>query len=47
MTELPTAQNTGDLLFYQTEDGLTRVEVRLQEWSMWLGLLSVYSSVTF
>ncbi len=36
MTGLPTAQNTGDLLFYQTEDGLTRVEVRLKDGTLWL-----------
>src|ERR1700688_1083738 len=35
---LPIAQNTGDLLFYQTEDGLTRVEVRMVNDTVWLSL---------
>lgn len=34
--KLLAGQNTGDLLFYQTEDGLTRVEVRLQQDTVWL-----------
>lgn len=36
-TNLPT-NTTGDLLFYQTEDGLTRVEVRVINESVWLSL---------
>ena len=28
--------NTGDLLFYQTEDGLTRVEVKVVNDTVWL-----------
>jgi hypothetical protein len=28
---LPTNQETGDLLLYQTEDGLTRVEVHFEK----------------
>ncbi len=34
--KLPAEQDTGDLIFYQTEDGLTRVEVRLQQDTVWL-----------
>jgi len=38
-TNLPTTtEKTGDLLFYQTEDGLTRVEVRVINESVWLSL---------
>ena len=33
---LPTTQNTGDLIFYQTEDGQTRVEVRFEGDTVWL-----------
>lgn len=36
MDNLPTNQETGDLLFYQTEDGLTRVEVRFENDTVWL-----------
>jgi hypothetical protein len=36
---LPTVtENTGDLLLYQTEDGLTRVEARVINESVWLSL---------
>src|SRR5476649_430730 len=36
-TNLPTTtENNGELLFYQTEDGLTRVEVRVINESVWL-----------
>lgn len=36
---LPTTpENTGDLLLYQTEDGLTRVEVRVVNDTVWLSL---------
>jgi hypothetical protein len=28
---VPTIHETGDLLFYQTEDGLTRVEVHFEK----------------
>lgn len=31
-------QNTGELLFYQTEDGLTRLEAKLVDESIWLSL---------
>jgi hypothetical protein len=31
-----TAENTGDLIFYQTEDGLTRVQVRMVNETVWL-----------
>jgi len=31
-----TTEKTGDLLFYQTEDGLTRVEVRFEGETVWL-----------
>ena len=34
-TNLPT-NTTGDLLFYQTEDGLTRVQVRMVNETVWL-----------
>ena len=34
-THLPT-NTTGDLLFYQTEDGLTRVQVRMVNETVWL-----------
>ncbi|MCE2990450.1 MAG: virulence RhuM family protein, partial [Nitrosomonadaceae bacterium] len=33
---LPTTQDMGELLFYQTEDGDTRVQVRFQDDSVWL-----------
>lgn len=33
---LPAIQNTGDLLFYQTEDGLTRIEVQIVDDNVWL-----------
>lgn len=33
---LPVIQNTGELLFYQTEDGLTRVDVRFEGETVWL-----------
>lgn len=36
MRNLPHPSNPGDLLFYQTEDGLTRVEVRLVDDTVWL-----------
>ena len=38
-TNLPAnPENSGELLFYQTEDGLTRVEVRVVNDSVWLSL---------
>lgn len=40
MPELPSSIHTsgGDLLFYQTEDGRTRLEVRLDADTVWLSL---------
>ena len=35
MTE-PTTQNSSQLLIYQSEDGITRLEVQLQEETVWL-----------
>ena len=32
----PITQNTGDLLFYQTDDGQVRVEVRFEGDTVWL-----------
>ena len=31
-------QNTGEILLYQTEDGLTRVEARMIDETVWLSL---------
>jgi hypothetical protein len=36
MAELPDKPKQGKLLLYQTEDGKTRVEVRLAEETVWL-----------
>lgn len=36
MQELTTEQNKGDLLFYHTEDGQTRVEVKFEGDTVWL-----------
>ena len=36
MAELPDEGKQGELLLYQTEDGKTRVEVRLEEETVWL-----------
>jgi len=36
MAELPDKPKQGELLLYQTEDGKTRVEVRLEEETVWL-----------
>ena len=37
MTEkLSTDRNTGNLLFYQTEDGQTRIQVRVEQETVWL-----------
>ena len=36
MAELPDKPKQGELLLYQTEDGKTRVEVRLAEETVWL-----------
>jgi len=38
LTNLPTTENSGEMLLYQTEDGLTRVEVRVINESVWLSL---------
>ncbi len=35
-SNLPTIQETGEFLFYQTEDGDTRVQVRFEEETVWL-----------
>jgi hypothetical protein len=32
----PVIPSTGDFLFYQTVDGTTRIEVRLQDETVWL-----------
>ena len=36
MSKLPDRAKQGELLLYQTEDGKTRVEVRLEEETVWL-----------
>jgi hypothetical protein len=36
MAELPDKPKRGELLLYQTEDGKTRVEERLEEETVWL-----------
>ena len=36
MTNNLSTQNTGDLLLYQTEDGLTRIEVQIVDDTVWL-----------
>jgi len=33
---LPTTQNTGEILFYQTEDETTKVQVRFENENVWL-----------
>jgi hypothetical protein len=33
---LPTIRETGELLFYQTEDGQTRIQVRFEDETVWL-----------
>jgi len=38
MAELPDKVKQGELLLYQTEDGKTRVEVRIQGETVWLPL---------
>ena len=36
MTDLPAASPNSELLIYQTEDGRTRIQVRLEDETVWL-----------
>ena len=35
---LVTSKNVGEFLFYQTEDGLTRIDVKVVNKNVWLSL---------
>ncbi len=38
MTNLPETQSNSEIILYQTEDGQTRIQVRLQNETVWLSL---------
>jgi len=41
MTNLPEPPNNSGMILYQTEDGQTRIQVRLQNETVWLSLKQV------
>ena len=38
---LVTSKNIGEFLFYQTEDGLTRIDVKIVNKNVWLSLSQI------
>ena len=38
MTNLPETQSNSEIILYQTENGQTRIQVRLQNETVWLAL---------